>query len=287
MKKLGTIVAVMAALSWLGPAWASEVQRLSINEAAPKGATHKVVLTHADLTETVSNTAQTVTSVFSVAAKQGVECVAAVLRTPFTYSGSTALNSTTLTVGDGTDPDLFLASMELNSNGTEVFLKFGRTDEAALTQTSTNLPYVASPTGKAIAVPTSAAGTAFTISLVTETLTTLTTNIVTFTDTGGSSPATQSVTIVTGSTPTTNTYSVLTNAAVALTTTEYTLLTNQTFGVTAVLATDAVATSQLGKKVYTAADTVDFTFTPSGSVYGLSDLDAGEVWVYFKVWDGR
>jgi hypothetical protein len=44
------------------------------------------------------------------------------------------------------------------------------------------------------------------------------------------------------------------------------------------------AAQTIGRKVYTAADTVDFKFTPPVS-YAVSALDAGEVRVYLKIVD--
>jgi hypothetical protein len=44
----------------------------------------------------------------------------------------------------------------------------------------------------------------------------------------------------------------------------------------------ATAITQYGQKLYTSADTVDFTFTPSAS-YALSVLDKGEVRLFFKL----
>lgn len=205
MKKLMSVMGVLLAL--VAMSWGADVRLLSLNEGAPKGATHCVKITHADLTATGTNgTAQTITNLFAVAAKQGVECVAAVLKTPFTYSTTNGLSSVTLEVGDGTDADLFLKSMELCSHGTEVFLKYGRGDEISptvATATLTNVIY-------------------------------------------GAGATTGNVTYVTGVT----------------------------------------AGTPYGHKLYTTADYVDFVFTPTGTEWALADLDAGEVWIYFKVWDG-
>ncbi|MEI7903042.1 MAG: hypothetical protein WCK89_22615, partial [bacterium] len=94
------------------------------------GATHVAVITHADLTDTNVNTAQTLTNVFTVAEKQGVQLVAMQLITAFN-AGNNATGSVAVIVGDGTDTDLYLTSTELNSNLTEVWLKYGRSVQAA------------------------------------------------------------------------------------------------------------------------------------------------------------
>jgi len=198
MKKQMLMVTVFMGLVAVGAYAGGGLYVLPLNDQGPKGATHVVKITQADLTEAVSNTAQTITTLFPVAAKQGVECIAAVLKTAFVDSTEAALASVTLTVGDGTDADLFLTSMELDSYGTEVFLKYGRTQ----------------------------AGVATTI---------------------------YAAPVTTGTC--TNAYSVMVDGS-------------------------------YGKKLYTTADTVDFVFTPAGGVHGLVDLTAGEVWIYFRVWDG-
>ena len=83
MKKLMMAMAVVVGMALV--AQAGGLYRLTAQEEAAKGATHVVKVTHADLTATGTNgTAQTVTTLFPVTAKQAVECVMAVLKTPFT-----------------------------------------------------------------------------------------------------------------------------------------------------------------------------------------------------------
>lgn len=86
--------------------------------------THKFVLTHVDLTETTANTAQTI-AILTVAAGQSVTDAAMILNTAFEDASDTALNSTTLIVGDDGDDNRFIASTELNENGTEVDYQHG------------------------------------------------------------------------------------------------------------------------------------------------------------------
>lgn len=88
------------------------------------GANVAVEITAADLTETTVNTAQTI-ELFPVKLGTRVELVGAFLKTPFKDASDSALNTTTLIVGDGADTDRLLASMELNENGSEVLAKVG------------------------------------------------------------------------------------------------------------------------------------------------------------------
>lgn len=125
-------MAVVGALAaWiLAPALglAAVFQPLQQNEAAAwGGATHVAIITHEDLTETTDSTAQTLTNVVQMLTNQIVELVAARVVTPFSDSANTTNNpTTTVTVGDGTDTDLYLTSMEVNSYTNMVYLKLGR-----------------------------------------------------------------------------------------------------------------------------------------------------------------
>lgn len=88
------------------------------------GATHRVVITHADLTETTANTAQ-VLSPLTVGLGSLVKCVCAIMVDDFEDASDAAFNTTAITAGDGGSANRFLASMELNVNGTEVDFKAG------------------------------------------------------------------------------------------------------------------------------------------------------------------
>lgn len=88
------------------------------------GATHLVIISHEDLTETTANTAQ-VLSPFTVADGDLVGCVGAKLIEDFQDASDAAFNTTAITSGDGGDADRFLTSMELNVNGTEIDTKAG------------------------------------------------------------------------------------------------------------------------------------------------------------------
>jgi hypothetical protein len=235
------------------------VYPLTEQEKADTGANYMVKITHADLTEASTNTAQTITNVLAVAAKQGVELVAMVLKTPFTDDATNAFASVALTVGDGTDTDLYLDSTELNSYGAEVYLKYGRTgfNGAATLAFVTN---VADTTGAFVTNVTDTTGTFMTnVTLTTATL---------IYDSGA---YTQEV--VTGVT-------VLTADAVTATTAG----TGDAVTATTASTSSGLVATGVGRKLYTSSDTVDFIFTPSAS-YGLSALDNGEVWLYFHIWD--
>ena len=94
-------------------------RRFSTIEIATTGFTDEVVLTHADLTETVANTAQTI-QILTTSIGDVVERVALSLQTPFEDSADTAFNTNLVTLGDGNDVDRFLPATEINDNATEV-----------------------------------------------------------------------------------------------------------------------------------------------------------------------
>lgn len=116
---------------------------VSVQTAALTGATHVYEVTHEDFTETSTNTAETVV-LMNVEAKMGVEVIAVEMTEDFLESGNTNHNSSAITVGDGGDVDRFLASMELNQNGSEVDLKYG---------TGTSLAYTTSDTVDLVLTP--------------------------------------------------------------------------------------------------------------------------------------
>jgi hypothetical protein len=89
------------------------------------GATHRAVITSADLTETTADTAQNLTLFTTPASKCSVECKKAVLVTAFEDASDAAFNTNALIVGDSGDTDRLLASQELNENGSTVEKKIG------------------------------------------------------------------------------------------------------------------------------------------------------------------
>lgn len=96
-----------------------KVYTLNSNEQAATGFTHRVRITHEDLTEATANTAQTI-AIYTVAARDYVADAAFNLVEAFEDASDTAYNSTTLIVGDDGNDDRYIASAELNDNGSEI-----------------------------------------------------------------------------------------------------------------------------------------------------------------------
>ena len=184
-KTMGLMIAAMLAWASVAGATAIDGRVLSLQErAAHAGATHCFTVDYSDLATTATNTAETLT--FAVSAKQSVRFVSMKLDTAFDTGNTNYTGSLAVTVGDGTDADLYLTSTELASDGSEVFFKFdsGYSSTVTVTPTTTALVYLGATTN-------------------------LTTNTV----------------------------------------------------VTSIAA--AYSPGALGRKVYTADDTIDFTFTPN------------------------
>ncbi|MFA7333532.1 MAG: hypothetical protein WC130_04470 [Kiritimatiellia bacterium] len=240
------LIVFVALLSWLAPIWsqAASFRPLLEQEQAHLGATHVATITYADFTETNTNTAVTLTNVFAVAAKQGVQLMAMQLKTAFTTGNTNYTGSVLVEVGDGTDADLYLTSTELASDGTEVWIKFGRSVQAATAAVSTNVTGVAAQTASYTNI------TGWT--LQTQTMT----------DTNGVTAL-----CITGLVATTQVQVPATN--VAVTSAAQTRLS-------------ALTDDSTGRKVYTAVDTIDFVFTPNAEE-ALEALTAGEVLFYFKI----
>ena len=95
---------------------------LPANTQAATGYTHKIVLTHEDITEAAANTAQTI-ELLDVAAGDVVHTAAVKLVTAFSDASDTSFNSTTLIVGDDGSTNRYVTSQELNVNGSEVLYK--------------------------------------------------------------------------------------------------------------------------------------------------------------------
>lgn len=99
-----------------------KVFELPAETKAATGYTHKVILTSADLTESTTNTAQTI-ELLDVAAGDVVHTAAVRLVTAMADASDSAYNTTTLVVGDGASSNRYVTSQELNVNGTEVLFK--------------------------------------------------------------------------------------------------------------------------------------------------------------------
>ena len=137
MKKFMAMSLVLAVVTVAG---AVQFQPLSVPEAAWLGATHKAIITEADLTTATTNTAQALTN--AIPAGTAVECVGMRLVTAFDTANTNYTGSLALIVGDGSDTDLFLASTELASDGTEVFVKYAPPHSATVSYTSAILTNV-------------------------------------------------------------------------------------------------------------------------------------------------
>jgi hypothetical protein len=134
MKKIsGWIIAVAALFAVVPLSFAQTINLLGNLDAARYGATHWVQVEYSDFTEDTTNTAETFT--LAVPAKSFVEIVGARLLVPFDTANTNYTGSLAMQVGDEADADKFLASMELASDGSEVFGKYGR-DLLAMTQTT-------------------------------------------------------------------------------------------------------------------------------------------------------
>ena len=96
-----------------------KVYELPAETKAATGFTHKAIVTHVDLTLTTADADQTI-ALLSVAAGDVVEKAAYKLVTPFSDASDAAFNDTNVSVGDGGSTARFIASTEVNVNGTEV-----------------------------------------------------------------------------------------------------------------------------------------------------------------------
>lgn len=101
-----------------------KVFKLTTQEAATSGFTHLAKITHDDLTETGSATAQAIT-IATPAAGSILLNAAQRLKTAFADSSDSANASTVLTLGDGTTANKFLAASQLNANTADDSLKSG------------------------------------------------------------------------------------------------------------------------------------------------------------------
>lgn len=99
-----------------------KLEKLPLETAGLCGFTHKVKLTHEDLTQATANTAQTI-ALLSVGAGAYVCDCAMHLVTPFEDASDAAFNTTAVVIGDDGSTNRFLTSTELNKNGTEVIWK--------------------------------------------------------------------------------------------------------------------------------------------------------------------
>ncbi|MFZ9683732.1 MAG: hypothetical protein ACO3DQ_11140 [Cephaloticoccus sp.] len=90
----------------------------SLHES-PRGYNYRFVITHEDLTTAADNTAQDITLV-TLPAYSVVKSAATYLKTPFKQSDDASYNSNTVIVGDAGNDDRYIASQQINENGSEV-----------------------------------------------------------------------------------------------------------------------------------------------------------------------
>ena len=90
----------------------------SLHES-PRGYNYRFVITHEDLTTAADNTAQDITLI-TLPAYSVVKSAATYLKTPFQLVGTTAYDNNVLIVGDSGNDDRYIASQQVNVNGTEI-----------------------------------------------------------------------------------------------------------------------------------------------------------------------
>jgi hypothetical protein len=90
----------------------------SLHES-PRGYNYRFVIDHTDLTTSDDNTAQDITLI-TLPAYSVVKSAATYLKTPFQLVGTTAYNNNVLIVGDSGNDDRYIASQQVNVNGTEI-----------------------------------------------------------------------------------------------------------------------------------------------------------------------
>ena len=90
----------------------------SLHES-PRGFNYRFVIDHTDLTTSADNTAQDITLI-TLPAYSVVKSAATYLKTPFQKTGTAAYNNNVLIVGDAGNDDRFIASQQINVNGTTV-----------------------------------------------------------------------------------------------------------------------------------------------------------------------
>ena len=105
--------------------------KLNRQEQSATGWTDKIVVTHADLTESAANTAQTI-ALISVPAGAVVANAAFRLVTGFQDLDDNAFNGVTVVVGDGGSTARFIGSTQVCEDGSEV--DFWATSAATSTQ---------------------------------------------------------------------------------------------------------------------------------------------------------
>jgi len=98
------------------------VYKLTAQEKADSGYTHSVKFTHADLTETVADTDQTIELLNAVEGTAVLSC-GMKLVTAFEDASDSGAATVAIQLGDGVDPNRYMTSTELCVHGTEILAK--------------------------------------------------------------------------------------------------------------------------------------------------------------------
>ena len=114
------------------------------------GATHRIKVLESDLTNTTNAAAQAIT-LLAIPAGAIVRNVYALNHQKFANTADAAFNTTALTIGDGTTANKFVASAELNANGTVVRTIAGTGTQAGFDAAGSLVATFASMTGKNLA----------------------------------------------------------------------------------------------------------------------------------------
>lgn len=114
------------------------------------GFTHRVKITAADLTQTTAATAQTIEAITVKEGDVVLKCATRLI-TKFKDASDAALATTAIEVGDGGSTARYLASQELNVNGTEITAKGGTGTIYAYTGADTvDVKFLSPGSGKAL-----------------------------------------------------------------------------------------------------------------------------------------
>src|SRR6266478_4591314 len=82
------------------------------------GYTHRFDVSHSDLTQTSTATAQTFKAFLPTRAGDKIKHVCVMLAEPFENTADAAFNDTQIEVGDSGDLDNFIVAIQVNKNGT-------------------------------------------------------------------------------------------------------------------------------------------------------------------------
>lgn len=135
MKRIAVISTAVVTLAGIN-AMAWDWFPLSVAERSEHaGATHVAIFKNSDFTQSATNTAETFTN--TIPAKHAVELVSMNLVQAFDTGNTNYSGRLGLKIGDGSDDDLFLASTELASDASEVYIKYGPPNSAAVSATFT------------------------------------------------------------------------------------------------------------------------------------------------------